>query len=66
MEMQYRGVRYSLNPSNMTVADAPATGQYRGSKICFHQPVTKLSIQQVLHLIYRGVRFDEGVGTPIA
>jgi|GEM_PF-4653395 hypothetical protein len=66
MELQYRGVRYSLNPNQMNVENAPEVGQYRGAQIRFHQPVTKLAVQQVLHLIYRGVQFDEGIGTPIA
>lgn len=66
MKLQYRGVRYSLNSNEMTVEDTPEVGQYRGAKIRFHQPITKLAIQQVLHLMYRGIKFDEAVGTPIA
>lgn len=66
MELQYRGVRYSLNPSQMVVADAPEVGQYRGAKVKFHQPITKVAMQRVLHLMYRGIRFDEEIGTPIA
>ncbi|WP_088893063.1 DUF4278 domain-containing protein [Leptolyngbya ohadii] len=65
MQLQYRGVPYSLNSSEMCVEDAPATGQYRGARIRFQQPVTKFDIREVLHLMYRGIRFDEEIGTPI-
>jgi len=66
MELQYRGVRYSLNSNSMNVKNASAIGQYRGAKVRFHQPIHKLAIQQVLHLMYRGIKFDEAIGTPIA
>lgn len=65
MQLKYRGVPYNLNSSELLVEDTPEAGKYRGATVKFHQPVTKFDIQQVLHLMYRGIHFDEGIGTPI-
>ncbi len=66
MKLVYRGVRYDVIPAQVEVVDSPITGQYRGSTVHFHQ-LTKLPvIQRVLHLVYRGVAFDEAIATPTA
>jgi len=64
MEMIYRGTRYNATPAHVEVADIPMTGQYRGANVTFHQATKLANIQQVLHLIYRGVAFDEAIATP--
>lgn len=64
MQLIYRGIRYSSTPAQVDVADSPVTGQYRGATVHFHQATKRLTVQQVLHLIYRGVAFDEGMATP--
>lgn len=66
MKMVYRGVRYDATPAYVDVIDAPVTGQYRGTAVTFHQPAKQPVFQQVLHLIYRGVAFDEAIATPTA
>jgi len=66
MKLAYRGVRYDATPAHVDVADAPITGQYRGATMTFHQAAKLPIIQQVLHLTYRGVAFDEAIATPVA
>ncbi|MBD3883959.1 DUF4278 domain-containing protein [Phormidium tenue FACHB-886] len=66
MELIYRGVRYTATPAQVDVVDAPVTGQYRGATVTFHQAVKLPAMQRVLHLIYRGVAFDEGIAAPTA
>ena len=66
MKLVYRGVRYDATPAQLEVADAPVTGQYRGATVHFHQAAKLSTIQRVLHLMYRGVAFDEAIATPTA
>lgn len=66
MKLVYRGVRYDATPAQVDVADVPVVGQYRGATVHFHQAAKLSKIQQVLHLIYRGVAFDEAIATPTA
>jgi len=66
MEMTYRGARYNASPAHVEVADMPVVGQYRGANVTFHQAAKLANIQQVLHLVYRGVAFDEAIATPTA
>ncbi|MBD1914103.1 MULTISPECIES: DUF4278 domain-containing protein [unclassified Leptolyngbya] len=66
MKLVYRGVRYDAVPAQLDVADAPVTGQYRGATVHFHQAAKLPVVQRVLHLIYRGVEFDEAIATPTA
>lgn len=65
MKLVYRGVCYDAAPAQVDVADVPVTGQYRGATVHFHQAAKLSTIQQVLHLIYRGVAFDEAIATPV-
>ena len=66
MKLVYRSVCYDATPAQLEVADAPATGQYRGATVHFHQAAKLSTIQRVLHLVYRGVAFDEAIATPTA
>ena len=66
MKLVYRGVRYDATPAKLNVADAPVVGQYRGATVHFHQAAKISPIQRVLHLVYRGVAFDEAIATPTA
>lgn len=66
MELVYRGVRYSATPAQIDIVETPVSGQYRGAAVRFHQAVKLPTMQQVLHLIYRGVEFDEGISAPSA
>ncbi|GAB4376615.1 MAG: hypothetical protein Kow00121_23970 [Elainellaceae cyanobacterium] len=66
MELIYRGARHSYNPEVINVEDTPVVGQYRGAALRLHK-ATRLSLMpRVLHLIYRGVSFDEKNDTSIA
>jgi hypothetical protein len=64
MKLVYRGVRYDIAPGQVELADVPVMGQYRGATVHFHQAAKLSPIQHVLHLIYRGVAFDEAIATP--
>lgn len=64
MELIYRGTRYNATPAYVEMADAPVTGTYRGATVVFHRAATLTPIQQVMHLIYRGVAFDQAIATP--
>lgn len=64
MKLTYRGVQYEANPTYVDVIDAPTTGQYRGATVHFHQSAKLPVVQRVLHLVYRGVGFDEAIVTP--
>lgn len=64
MQLVYRGIRYNAAPAQVDVVDAPVTGQYRGATVTFHQPAKLSTLQQVLHLIYRGIAFDEAFAAP--
>lgn len=66
MKLVYRGVRYDATPAQLEVADTSMAGQYRGATVHFHQAAKLSTVQQVLHLIYRGVAFDEAIATPTA
>ncbi|MBD2056218.1 DUF4278 domain-containing protein [Oculatella sp. FACHB-28] len=66
MQLVYRGVRYNAASTHVDVVDVPVTGQYRGSVIKFHYPAKLPAVKQILHLIYRGVAFDEVITTPTA
>ncbi|MBD2465200.1 DUF4278 domain-containing protein [Oscillatoria sp. FACHB-1407] len=61
MKLVYRGVRYDANIAPVAVVDAPITGQYRGATLQFHNAAKLSMMQRVLHLVYRGVAFDEAI-----
>jgi hypothetical protein len=66
MQLVYRGIHYNTASTHVDVVDLPVSGQYRGSAIKFHHPAKLLAVKQILHLIYRGVAFDEAITTPTA
>lgn len=65
MELIYRGVRYQYNPAPVNVIDAPVAGKYRGSTFKLHEVAKVAVVQPILHLMYRGVHFDEGTSIPV-
>lgn len=63
MELMYRGARYQVAPAPVQIVDTPEVGQYRGSAVKFHQLAVMPTVQRILHLVYRGVAFDEDIST---
>lgn len=66
MELMYRGVRYQAAPALVKIEDTPQVGQYRGSTIHFHKPAPMPALHRILHLVYRGVGFEEDLTVPMS
>lgn len=65
MKLVYRGIRYNVTPGEVQIPDMPVKGQYRGSTVTLNQ-IQLPMFQHILHLVYRGVAYDEAIATPNA